>query len=102
MNFDYDGGGIGKGGTATILVNGEKMASGRIERTQGMIFSADETAGVGLDDATPVTTDYKENDNAFKGKILQVVVDVKPIGAAVKAEADAARRETAVKAALSN
>src|SRR6266581_2902690 len=34
MNFDYDGGGIGKGGTATILVNGEKVASGRIEHTQ--------------------------------------------------------------------
>ena len=44
MNFDYDGGGIGKGGTATLLVNGQKVASGRIERTQGMIFSADETA----------------------------------------------------------
>ena len=92
MNFDYDGGGIGKGGTATILVNGEKVASGRIERTQAMIFSADETAGVGVDDATPVTTDYKERDNAFTGKILKVTVDVKPIGAAVKAEADAAQR----------
>ncbi len=53
-----------------------------------MIFSADETAGVGMDDATPVTTDYKERDNAFTGKILKVTVDVKPIGAAVKAEAD--------------
>jgi arylsulfatase len=55
MNFDYDGGGVGKGGTATILVNGEKVASGRIERTQPAIFSADETAAVGVDDATPVT-----------------------------------------------
>ena len=91
MNFDYDGGGVGKGGTATILVNGEKVASGRIERTQPTIFSADETAGVGVDDATPVTTDYKERDNAFTGKILKVTVDVKPIGAAVKAEADAAQ-----------
>ena len=88
MNFDYDGGGVGKGGTATLLVNGTQVASGRIERTQGMIFSADEGAGVGLDDATPVTTDYKERDNGFTGKILKVTVDVKPIGAAVKAEAD--------------
>ena len=102
MNFDYDGGGVGKGGTATILVNGEQVASGRIERTQGMIFSADETAGVGVDDATPVTTDYKERDNAFTGKILKVTVDVKPIGAAVKAEADSGQREAAVKKALSN
>jgi arylsulfatase len=102
MNFDYDGGGIGKGGTATILVNGEQAASGRIGRTQPTIFSADETAGVGMDDATPVTTDYKERDNAFTGKILKVTVDVKPIGAAVKAQADAAEHETDVKTALSN
>ena len=102
MNFDYDGGGIGKGGTATILVNGEKAAAGRIEHTQAIIFSADETAGVGMDDATPVTTDYKERDNTFTGKILKVTVEVKPTGTATKAEADAAKKETEVKKALSN
>ncbi|MEI7911744.1 MAG: arylsulfatase [Verrucomicrobiota bacterium] len=102
MNFDYDGGGIAKGGTATVLVNGEKVASGRIERTQPMTFSADETAGVGVDDATPVTTDYKERDNAFTGKIVKVVIAVKPMGAAVKAEADAGERDAKVKKALSD
>jgi len=102
MNFDYDGGGLGKGGTATILVNGERVASGRIERTQPMIFSADETAGVGVDDATPVTPDYEERDNAFTGKIVEVTVDVKPIGDAAKAAADAAGAESAVKKALSD
>jgi arylsulfatase len=102
MNFDYDGGGVGKGGTATLLVNGGQVANGRIDRTQGMVFSADETAGVGMDDATPVTTDYKERDNAFTGKILKVTVDVKPVGAAVKAAADTGQLETAVKQALSN
>jgi arylsulfatase len=102
MNFDYDGGGPGKGGTVTLLVNGEKVASGRIERTQAAIFSADETAGVGADDATPVTADYEERDNAFTGKILKVTVDVKAIGAAIKAEADAAHAEAAVKKAVSD
>ncbi|MGB8719675.1 MAG: sulfatase-like hydrolase/transferase, partial [Desulfobacterales bacterium] len=102
MNFDYDGGGIGKGGTATILVNGEQVASGRIERTQPMIFSADETAAVGVDDATPVTADYRERENAFTGKILKVTVDVKPIGTAVKAEAEAGRKEAAYKKAMSD
>ncbi len=101
MNFDYDGG-VGKGGLATLLVNGEKVASGRIERTQMAIFSADETAGVGKDDATPVTSDYKERDNTFTGKILKVTLDVKPVGAAVKAEADAAQLESKVKKALSD
>jgi len=102
MNFDYDGGGLGKGGTATLLVNGAEVASGRVERTQPFIFSADETAGVGVDDATPVTSDYEERDNAFTGKILEVVVDVKPIGAAVKAEADAGQREALVRKAISD
>ncbi len=102
MNFDYDGGGVGKGGTATLLVNGEKVATGRIERTQGMIFSADETADVGLDGATPVSTDYKEGDNAFTGKILKVVVDVKPVGAAERAEAENAERDAKVKKAVSD
>ncbi len=102
MNFDYDGGGIGKGGTATLLVNGEKVASGRVEHTQAIIFSADETAGVGMDDATPVTTDYKERDNTFTGKILKVTVDVKPVGTATKAEADIGQRTAAVKKALSD
>lgn len=101
MNFDYDGGGLGKGGTATLLVNGKQVASGRIERTQAMIFSADETAGVGKDDATPVTADYQERDNAFTGKIHKVVVEVKPMGEAVKAEAEAAGKEAAMKRAVS-
>jgi hypothetical protein len=55
-----------------------------------------------MDDATPVTTDYKERDNAFTGKILKVTVDVKPMGAAVKAQADAAKHEAEVKTAMSN
>ena len=97
MDFDYDGDGIGKGGLATLSANGAKVASGRIERTQGMIFSADETAGVGMDDATPVTTDYKERDNAFTGKIVKVTVDVRAVGAAVKA-ASGQLAEAALKA----
>jgi hypothetical protein len=55
-----------------------------------------------VDDATPVTTDYKERDNAFTGKVVKVTVDVKPIGAAVKAQADAAMHEANVKVGLSN
>jgi arylsulfatase A-like enzyme len=75
--FQYDGGGPGKGGTGTILVNGEKVAEGRIDKTQGYAFSADEGADVGLDGETPVTDDYKERDNKFTGKIRKVTIDLK-------------------------
>jgi len=75
--FTYDGGGAGKGGTGTILVNGEKVAEGRIDRTQGYAFSADEGADVGLDGETPVTEDYKLGDNKFTGKIQKVTIELK-------------------------
>ncbi len=76
--FAYDGGGLGKGGTGTIFVNSEKVAEGRIEHTQAMVFSADEGADVGLDGETPVTADYKEGNNKFTGKIQKVVIEVGP------------------------
>jgi len=43
MDFVYDGGGLGKGGMARLSVNGETLAKGRIDKTQPLIFSADET-----------------------------------------------------------
>jgi hypothetical protein len=77
FDFAYDGGGLGKGGNGTLSVNGNKVAEGRIDRTQPMMFSADETADVGIDEATPVTEDYKEGYNKFTGKIEKVTVEVK-------------------------
>ncbi len=55
-----------------------------------------------MDDATPVTTDYKERDNSFTGKIVKVTIDVKPLGAAIKAEADNEQRVATVKKALAD
>ena len=56
-DFKYDGGGKGKGGTGTITVDGTKSGEGRIEKTQGFIFSVDDLADVGTDDGTRVA-DY--------------------------------------------
>ncbi len=50
LQFDYDGGGNGKGGMAMLYVDGEKVAEGRVEKTQPAVYSADETADVGLDE----------------------------------------------------
>ncbi len=74
--FAYDGGGPGSGGTGTISVNGRKVAEGRIAKTTPFLFSADETADVGVDEATPVTEDYEERDNEFNGEIEKVTVEV--------------------------
>jgi arylsulfatase len=99
FEFAYDGGGLAKGGLGAIYVGSKKIAEGRIERTQPMIFSADETADVGEDDATPVTEDYKAYDNKFTGGILKVTVDVKPMGAGEKVAASKTYAETAAKVA---
>ncbi len=101
FEFAYDGGGFGKGGLGTIYVDGKKVAEGRIERTQPMIFSADETADVGVDDAMPVTEDYKLGDNEFTGTIHKVRIDVGAIGASEKVAAQA-QAELAMKKAIAD
>ena len=79
FDFVYDGGGAGKGGNGTIYVNDKSVASARIEKTQPMIFSADETADVGLDNQTPVALGigYGPEETMFTGKIDKIVVKVK-------------------------
>ena len=81
LDFVYDGGGLGKGGTATLSVNGETVAEGRIEKTQPLIFSADETADVGLDNQTPVAVDIGigRDETRFTGTINKVTLDVKDV-----------------------
>jgi arylsulfatase len=78
LDFAYDGGGLGKGGVATLSVNGRQVAQGRIERTQPMIFSADETADVGIDLGTPVVESVgAEGKSRFDGRIPRVTIAVR-------------------------
>ena len=78
FDFAYDGGGPGKGGLGTLYVNGEKVAEGRIEHTQGGLFSADETADVGIDLGTPVVESIgAEHASKFSGHIPKVTVEVR-------------------------
>jgi arylsulfatase len=78
LDFVYAGGGMGKGGDATLSVNGTKVAEGRIAATQPIIFSADETADVGVDDATPVVESVGHGRaSRFTGKIGKVTVELK-------------------------
>ncbi len=79
LDFAYDGDGLGKGGVATLSVNGEQVASGRIQKTQPLLFSADETADVGLDNQTPVAEGIGigREETRFTGKIIKVTVDIK-------------------------
>ena len=75
LEFDYDGGSPGSGGTARLLIDGHKVAEGRIDQTQCCMFSLDEGTDVGRDDGTPVTEEYKV-PFAFNGTIEKVAIDL--------------------------
>jgi hypothetical protein len=78
FEFNYDGGGLGKGGIGTLFINGKKLAEGKIPRTQSMAFSADETADVGMDLATPVVKSIgSEGKSKFTGILSKLTVEVK-------------------------
>ncbi len=74
FEFIYDGGGMGKGGTGTIRVNGTKVGEARLAKTQMGIFSVDDLADVGVDEGTPVA-DYG-NSSKFIGKIEKIRIDL--------------------------
>jgi hypothetical protein len=58
MEFAYAGGGLGKGGTAALFVDGKKVGEGKVAATAAMIFSADDGCDVGVDTGSPVSPDY--------------------------------------------
>ena len=55
-----------------------KVGQGRIEHTQPMVFSVDETADVGIDLATPVVDAIESAVRSrFNGKISEVTIEVR-------------------------
>jgi arylsulfatase len=76
LEFAYDGGGLGKGGTATLYLDGDKVGEGRVEATVPMLFSADETTDLGSDSATPVTDDLGPAETKFSGRVRWVQLDL--------------------------
>ncbi len=92
LDFTYDGGGLGKGGTAILSVDGQKIVQGRIEQTIPFRISADETLDIGEDTGTPVSEDYHVPFK-FTGDLKKVVIQL--TDAALTAEDQAEIREMA-------
>jgi hypothetical protein len=76
MEFAYDGGGLAKGGTVSLYYDGQKAGEGRVQATQPLVFSADETTDIGEDYGMPVTSDYAGDTSKFNGKIDLVQIDL--------------------------
>jgi arylsulfatase A-like enzyme len=76
VEFEYDGGGYGKGGNAALFLDGEAVGEVRVDATVPMIFSLDETTDLGRDTATAVTDDLTVKQTEFSGRISWVQIDV--------------------------
>jgi arylsulfatase len=72
VKFDYDGGGLAKGGVFTIYTEGQAGGSARVERTTPFVYSADETLDLGLDDASAVSEEYTPGTSRFTGRVKWV------------------------------
>ena len=76
IEFDYDGGGLAKGGTVTLYLDGEKIGEGRVDQTEPFVFSADETCDIGYEAGSPVSEDYGPRGNEFTGEVNWVQIDL--------------------------
>ncbi len=76
LEFQYDGGGIGKGAEVRLAAEGKVIGKGRVDQTTAYYFSFDETLNIGVDRGTPVSDDYLPVDNAFTGTIHTVRIDL--------------------------
>lgn len=73
FDFAYDGGGMGKGGTGTLSINGRQVAEGRIEKTVPIYFSTDDTFDVGEDWGTALSSAY-EPPFRFTGTLKDITI----------------------------
>lgn len=69
----------GTGGGTSLIVNGKTVATGRLEHTVPLIFSAYACMDIGCDNEKPVSWTYK-SPFRFTGTIKTVTFDVEPQG----------------------
>ena len=101
FEFTYDGGGIGRGGTGRLLVDGVPVAQGHIERTVQARFSLDETFDVGANTGTPVVEDYASKmPFKFTGTLAKLTIELKPVATNMRGELERLQRETEFRKAM--
>jgi len=78
FDFKYDGPGFGKGGTGTLSVDGNEVATKQVPHTTPFLITIDETFDVGLDTRTPVDDRDYQVPFRFTGKINKVTFKLWP------------------------
>ena len=79
FDFQYDGGGVGKGGLGVLKVDDKEVASKKIPHTIPFIFQWDETFDVGVDTGTPVDDQDYQVPFRFTGTLNKLTVNLKPV-----------------------
>ena len=74
VDIKYDGGGFGKGETATLFVNDKNVGQGRIDKSVPSRFGA-ESFDVGMDNGSPVSEAY-EPPFAYGGTIKTIKINI--------------------------
>jgi arylsulfatase A-like enzyme len=77
VDFKYDGGGVGKGGSLKMTANGKLVAEGRLKRTIPAQFSLGEGLDIGMDVGSPIDFTY-DLPFVFTGTIEKVEIELKP------------------------
>jgi arylsulfatase len=75
IECEYRGGGRAKGGTVTRYVDGQQVGEGRVDQTEVLVFSTDETCDMGNEFGSPVAYDYP-TPRKFSGEGIGVEIDV--------------------------
>ncbi len=76
MEFAYDGGGLGKGGTVTLYTDGKKVGEGKIDATLANVFSADDGCDVGEDTGATGIPGLRPARQRFNGKMKGVQIAI--------------------------
>jgi arylsulfatase A-like enzyme len=78
FDFQYDGPGIGKGGTGVLKVDGKDVATHKLARSVPLLLPADETFDIGVDTRTPVNDRDYQVPFRFNGRITKLTVQLRP------------------------
>jgi arylsulfatase len=77
FDFQYDGPGLGKGGTGVLFVDGQEVVRKTIPRTIPAVMTIDESFDVGVDTRTPVDSDYNVPFR-FSGRLDKLTIKLGP------------------------
>jgi arylsulfatase len=78
FDFEYDGGGFGKGGTGTLTVDGKRGEPQKLPNTIPVLLTIDESFDVGVDTRSPVDDNDYQVPFKFNGTVHKVTVALDP------------------------